>query len=120
MSTRRSLPLLSPSTQALRMLTRMPLATLRAAAEQRGIAVAARTTRQHLAMQLVSHALPPSPVFEVMRAIVAGHGVRMPALVQGGALTVAYLALACWFFGWIHRRAIRVGLIARYSAENVG
>jgi ABC-type ATPase involved in cell division len=29
------------------------------------------------------------------------------------------LMLACWFFERIHRQAVRTGLIARYSAENI-
>jgi hypothetical protein len=28
-------------------------------------------------------------------------------------------SLACWLFTLIYRRAVRVGLIARYSAENI-
>jgi len=71
-------------------------------------------------MQLVSRALPPAPVFEGLRAIVAGQPVPATALLVGGVLSLAYFALACHVFAWIHRRAIRVGLIARYSAENVG
>ena len=42
----------------------------------------------------------------------------MRRAVVGGA-DVAYLVLACWLFSWIYGRAVRVGLIARYSAENV-
>jgi ABC-2 type transport system permease protein len=34
-------------------------------------------------------------------------------------LAVLSLVLACWLFTLIHRRAVRVGLIARYSAENI-
>jgi ABC-2 type transport system permease protein len=68
---------------------------------------------------LISYALPPSPVFEGMRAIVAGEGVSVVALLRGGVLAVLYLVLACWLFTLIYRRAVRVGLIARYSAENI-
>ena len=70
-------------------------------------------------MRAISYALPPSPVFEGMRAIVAGQGVSAVALLLGGVLAVLYLALACWLFTLIYRRAVRVGLIARYSAENI-
>jgi ABC-2 type transport system permease protein len=70
-------------------------------------------------MQYVARALPPAPVFEGMRNVVLGRGVSMIELSWGGSLAVAYLFLACWFFTRIHRRAVRVGLIARYSAENL-
>ncbi|MBZ5558642.1 MAG: ABC transporter permease [Acidobacteriia bacterium] len=71
-------------------------------------------------MQYVSRLLPPSPVFEGMRAAVSGQGVSMLALSWGGGLALADLMLACWFFSFVYRRAVRVGLIARYSAENIG
>jgi ABC-2 type transport system permease protein len=70
-------------------------------------------------MRAISYALPPSPVFEGMRAIVAGEGVSVVALLRGGVLADLYLVLACWLFTLIYRRAVRVGLIARYSAENI-
>jgi ABC-2 type transport system permease protein len=71
-------------------------------------------------MQYLSRLLPPSPVFDGMRNVVFGRGVSMVALSWGACLAVVYLVLACWFFTLIFRRAVRVGLIARYSAENVG
>jgi ABC-2 type transport system permease protein len=70
-------------------------------------------------MRAVSYALPPSPVFEGMRAIVAGQRVSAVALARGGALAGVYLVAACWFFGRIYRHAVQTGLIARYSAENI-
>jgi len=70
-------------------------------------------------MQYVSRVLPPAPVFEGMRNVVFGRGVSMSALLWGECLALGDLILACWFFTWVHRRAVRVGLIARYSAENI-
>lgn len=70
-------------------------------------------------MQLVSRVLPPSYVFEALRALVAGQPPPERALVWGGGLSVAYLLLACWFFGGVYRSAVRTGLLARYSAESV-
>ncbi len=70
-------------------------------------------------MQAVSRVLPPSYVFENMRRIVAG-GVGSPAaLLAGAALMIAYIAAACWLFASVFRRAVRTGLIARYSAESI-
>ena len=71
-------------------------------------------------MQYVGRLLPPAPVFEGLRGIVAGRGVSIGALAWGGALAVAYLVAACLVFGAVYRRAVTVGLIARYSAESPG
>jgi ABC-2 type transport system permease protein len=70
-------------------------------------------------MQAVSKALPPSYVFEGMRAVVAGKPAPWDRLALGGALAVVFLVLACFFFTRVYRYAIRTGLIARYSAETV-
>jgi ABC-2 type transport system permease protein len=70
-------------------------------------------------MQYVAHALPPSYVFEGMRAVVAGRPVPAATLAWGECLAVAYVLLACWLFARIYRHAVRFGLIARYSAESV-
>ena len=70
-------------------------------------------------MQIVSKALPPSYVFEGMRAITAGEPAPWATLAWGGVLAVGYVGLACWTFAAVYRKAIRSGLIARYSAESV-
>jgi ABC-2 type transport system permease protein len=70
-------------------------------------------------MQAVAHLLPPSYVFEGMRAIVAGRPVPSGTLPIGASLALVYLGAACWFFARTHRMVVRSGLIARYSAENV-
>jgi ABC-2 type transport system permease protein len=69
-------------------------------------------------MQYVSAALPPSYVFENLRAVVAGEQVSTLALAWGGCLTLLYLLLAAWYFTRTYRYAVRTGLLARYSAEN--
>jgi ABC-2 type transport system permease protein len=70
-------------------------------------------------MQAIAYLLPPSHVFEGMRAIVAGSGFSPASLLFGAVLAVVYILLAYAFFASVHRRAIRTGLIARYSAETV-
>ena len=70
-------------------------------------------------MQAIAALLPPSYVFEGMRAVVAGEPAPWGALALGGALALAYLVLACLAFMAVYRKAIRSGLIARYSAETV-
>jgi len=71
-------------------------------------------------MQGVSRFLPPSYVFEGLRAIVHGGNPPQMALVWGGLLAVVYILLAYWFFIRVYQKALRTGLIARYSAENLG
>jgi ABC-2 type transport system permease protein len=70
-------------------------------------------------MQAVAHLLPPSYVFEGMRALLQGLPFApLPALA---ALILAALeiALAGWYFVRVYRHAVRTGLLARYSAETV-
>jgi len=70
-------------------------------------------------MRIVSRVLPPSYVFEGVRAIVAGQGVSVAMLAIGFALAIVAILLACWFFVRVFRYAVETGLIARYSAESV-
>ena len=70
-------------------------------------------------MRAIAAILPPSYVFEGMRAVVAGQPAPWMALFGGAALALAYLVLACLFFATVYKIAIRTGLIARYSAESV-
>jgi ABC-2 type transport system permease protein len=70
-------------------------------------------------MRMVSLALPPSYVFEGMRASLASGTVSTGSLLAGGGLSLLYLGLSCWLFRRTYRYAIRTGLIARYSAETV-
>jgi ABC-2 type transport system permease protein len=70
-------------------------------------------------MRAIAHALPPSYVFEGMRAIIAGGAASGVTLLWGVWLAVIYVVLACWFFARVHRYAVRTGLIARYSSETV-
>ena len=70
-------------------------------------------------MQYVSKILPLSYVFEGMRGVVSGGTFSPGALLIGGCIAVLDVIIACWFFGVVHRYAVRTGLIARYSAESV-
>jgi len=70
-------------------------------------------------MQYVATVLPPSYVFEGLRAIVSGAPWSPSTLWIGAALAIVDVLLACWFFAWVYRYAVRTGLIARYSAETV-
>ncbi|MFN7980506.1 MAG: ABC transporter permease [Vicinamibacterales bacterium] len=70
-------------------------------------------------MRAVARIVPPATVFEGMRAVVAGQGLSLSALAWGTFLAVAYLGLACVWFRAVYRRAVRTGLIARYSAETL-
>ncbi|MBI3771961.1 MAG: ABC transporter permease [Gammaproteobacteria bacterium] len=70
-------------------------------------------------MRMVAVLLPPSYVFEGMRAIVSQGTFSAPMLLWGTGLTILYVLLACWFFSHTYRHAVRTGLLARYSAETV-
>jgi len=73
-----------------------------------------------LFMQVIAAVLPPSYVFEGMRAVVAGEPTPWGLLALASALSFAYLLLACWAFAHVFAHVIRNGLIARYSAETIG
>jgi len=70
-------------------------------------------------MQAVAHALPPSYVFEGMRALLAGAPFPGTLLLLGSSVAVLELLLAAYFYGRVYRHAVRTGLLARYSAESV-
>ena len=70
-------------------------------------------------MQLIARLLPPSYVFEGMRAIVLNRPFELSSLLWGGALSIAAVVLAAAVFTRVYRHAVRSGLIARYSAESV-
>jgi ABC-2 type transport system permease protein len=70
-------------------------------------------------MQMIARLLPPGYVFEGMRSILVGAEFSALSLLVGAALALLYILLAYTFFARVHRRAIRTGLIARYSAETV-
>jgi ABC-2 type transport system permease protein len=66
-----------------------------------------------------SYLLPPTYVFEGMRATISGGAVSGGDLLWAGFLATIYLLAACRFFVRIHRFAARTGLFARYSAETL-
>jgi len=70
-------------------------------------------------MQYICLLLPPSYVFENVRAIVAGGAASVPELIVGTSLAIFDVVLACWIFVHVYRHSVRTGLIARYSAESV-
>jgi ABC-2 type transport system permease protein len=70
-------------------------------------------------MQWVSTALPPAYVFEGMRALLTQQSFPGMRLLEGSLLAVLELLLAAYFYGRVYRRAVRTGLLARYSAESV-
>jgi len=70
-------------------------------------------------MQAVAAALPPSHVFEGMRAVVAGGPVPWGSLAAGAGLALLWVTAAAAWFVAVHRRVVRTGLLARYSAESV-
>ncbi|HEX7859497.1 MAG TPA: ABC transporter permease [Verrucomicrobiae bacterium] len=69
-------------------------------------------------MQWLAYALPPSYVFEALRGIVEGKPLNGAYLAISSALAVFYVFACGWYFRSVYRRAVRTGLLARYSAES--
>lgn len=70
-------------------------------------------------MQYIGRILPPSYVFAGIRSIVAGGEFSAATLIGGIVLSLVYIVIAYCVFVLVYRKAIRTGLIARYSAESV-
>ncbi len=70
-------------------------------------------------LQWPARLVPPSYVFEGLRAIIQGRGVALEPMLVCAVLTVGTLLLACWGFIRTYRHTVRTGLLARYSAETV-
>jgi ABC-2 type transport system permease protein len=68
-------------------------------------------------MQWVAHALPPSYVFEGMRGLLRGDAFPAHLLLLGAAVGAVELLGAGYLFRRVFGRAVRTGLLARYSAE---
>ena len=69
-------------------------------------------------MQGVAYLLPPSYVFDGLRAIFSGNAIDWSSTIFALGLSTVYLLLVSYLFVRIYRWAIRVGAIARYSAES--
>jgi ABC-2 type transport system permease protein len=70
-------------------------------------------------LQWPARLVAPSYVFEGMRQVLAGRPVPLTAMLICACLTVITLLLACRAFVAVYHRAVRTGLIARYSAETI-
>jgi ABC-2 type transport system permease protein len=71
-------------------------------------------------MRDVGYLLPPSYVFEGMRALVNGTPFSGTGLLIGAALAILQVMLAGYCFASVFRYTVRTGLLARYSAESIG
>ncbi len=70
-------------------------------------------------MQWIARVLPPSYVFEGLRGVVRGEPVGPVTVAAALGLAGLYIAGAALLFQSVHRRAVRTGLLARYSAETL-
>jgi ABC-2 type transport system permease protein len=68
-------------------------------------------------MEAIGRLLPPSYVFEGMRALVNGGSFSASSLLAGFLLAMLQIGLAATFFAHVFGYAVRTGLLARYSAE---
>jgi len=69
-------------------------------------------------MQAVSRVLPPTYVFEGMRAALLEGQFSISSLGIGLGLSLGYVALAYVIFVRTYRKAVKSGAVARYSAES--
>jgi ABC-2 type transport system permease protein len=69
-------------------------------------------------MRAIGRVLPPSYVFEGMRAVINGQAFPPGQLALAAALAVLEIAIAGYVFSRVYRYAVRTGLLARYSAES--
>lgn len=67
-------------------------------------------------MQWIAWALPPSHVFEGMRAVLAGQGIAWSTLVIATVLNLLYLAAAGWLFAFTLAQARERGLLVKVTS----
>ena len=70
-------------------------------------------------MQNIAKVLPPSYVFESLRAVTQGRGFAPLSLAASSILAVGYILVAVWIFVRTYKHTLRTGLLARYSAESL-
>ncbi|QQG38282.1 MAG: ABC transporter permease [Candidatus Kaiserbacteria bacterium] len=70
-------------------------------------------------MQFFSALLPPTYVFEGLRAILLQGSTDSRGLIIGLILSVVYILVAQFVFVRVYRAVVRNGLLARYSAESL-
>lgn len=62
------------------------------------------------ALQTVSHIIPTTYIFEIMRAIAAGGGADWSQIAFSFGLNILYLVLALWYFTISFRKSVSLGL----------
>lgn len=70
-------------------------------------------------MQQIARGVPPAYVFEALRQSLDGQPMQWGPWLICVPMALGYLLIAYGLFAATYRYAVRVGLIARYSAESV-
>lgn len=70
-------------------------------------------------MKIVSKVLPPSYVFESLRGMILSGTVDYLNLFWGLVIAFIYLVFFCLIFYLTYNHCLKIGSIARYSAENI-
>ena len=68
-------------------------------------------------LQPVANALPCTPVFEGMRAVLAGHSVPWQQLQHAFTLNLVWGALAAWFYAANLRYVRKTGLLVKVATQ---
>ena len=71
------------------------------------------------AMQAISAIIPPSYVFEGLRALIISGEFSSKLLIAGFVSAVVYLVLAYLFFIYTYKIVLKKGLIPRFTAESL-
>ena len=69
-------------------------------------------------MQWIAQVLPPAYIFEGMRRLLAGEALAVDLLVKAIGLALVELVLSGYIYRRVYGRAVRTGLLARYTAES--
>ncbi len=70
-------------------------------------------------MQVISHALAPTYVFQGMRSVINGGAFSWSDMGIGLVLALLYVIASYFVFAAVHRLVIRTGQISRFSAESI-
>ena len=65
----------------------------------------------------VAWALPPTYVFEGMRAVLAGQGLSLQCVLCAAGLNLVYLTAAALFFRFMYGQARKKGLLAKLGTQ---
>ena len=70
-------------------------------------------------LRTLARAFAPTHVFEALRHLITRGQFDWSAMRAASGLSLLSLIVACWMFAMVHRRTLRSGALARYTAESM-